>query len=529
LEKIKIFYNAKIYPQLGDGMLADSMIINGKSIVAVGKNLEKDDAFGSAYKINLRGRTVLPGFTDSHTHFHFHAIMTANVRLDGLPSLEATLAKIRKHSRKLSKKEWILGDGFSIDRWNKRILPDRYMLDKATGGRPAAIYSKDQHIVWANSEALRLAGISGKTLEPKGGVIDRFDDGEPTGILREIPGYFPVIKVIADPADSKIRMLYKKTLKEAYSKGVTAIHSMDGPKAYHFYKKLSKNGEIGLRVDYYPPPTLIPELRKAGVNSGYNQDYLQITGIKLFADGSLGSQTAQCFEKYIGSKNNCGVQTNTKEEILSIIGDAATLNLPCAIHAIGDKAISNVLDCFEKAPKLKGTAVHRIEHLQMMRRSDVKRLKKLKVVASMQPSQCPSDIKLIERYWGKRGRNCFIFRTLLNNQIPVIFGSDVPIEPLDPIAGIAAAVTRAKPGRRKSFYPEERISVAEAIKGFTSSPAAVVGRAFEIGKLLPGYKADFIVLSENIYRTAATRIKDIKILATYFDGRLVYKDKEYED
>ncbi len=529
MRSYRVFYNAKIYTQAGDGILADSMVVDGKSIAAVGKNLEKDDAFKSAAKVNLKGRTILPGFTDSHTHLYFHAIMAANVRLDGLNSLEATLSKIKKHAARLGKNEWILGDGFSIDRWNKRILPDRYMLDSATGGRPAAIYSKDQHIVWANSEALRLAGITGKTIEPKGGVIDRLENGEPSGILREIPGYFPVIKVIADPADSKIRMLYKKTLKEAYSKGVTAIHSMDGPGAYPFYKELSRNGEIGLRVNYYPPPALIPVLRKAGVNSGYNRDYLQISGIKIFADGSLGSQTALCFKKYIGSKDNYGVQTNSKEEILSIVKNAATLNLPCAIHAIGDKAISNVLDCFEKAPGLKGTAVHRIEHLQMMRRSDVKRLKKLKVVASMQPSQCPSDIKLIKKYWGQRGRNCFIFRTLLKNQIPVIFGSDVPIEPLDPIAGIAAAVTRTEPGSRKPFYPDERITVAKAVEGFTSGPPSVVGRAFETGKLLPGFKADFIILSENIYKTAATRIKDIKILATYFDGRLVYKDKIYKD
>ena len=160
MKKYKLFYNGKIYTQAGDGLIVDSMVILGNSIAAVGKHLENDETFRSIDKINLKGRTVLPGFTDSHTHFRFHAIMSANVRLNGLTSLEATLHKIKKHSAKLAKNEWVLGDGFAIDRWRKRILPDRYMLDKVCGGRPAAIYSKDQHILWVNSKALRLAKMS---------------------------------------------------------------------------------------------------------------------------------------------------------------------------------------------------------------------------------------------------------------------------------------------------------------------------------------------------------------------------------
>ncbi len=525
MKNYRLFYNGKIYTQAGEGLVADSMIIQGNNIIAVGKNLEDDPSFSFSSKINLKGKTILPGFTDSHTHFRFHAIMTANVRLDGLTSLEVTLDKIKKHASKLSKNEWVLGDGFAIDRWSKRILPDKYMLDKVTGGRPAAIYSKDQHILWANSKALKLAKISNKTPEPKGGVIDRFDNNEPYGILRELPGYEPVLKIIADPPDSKVKILFKQTLKEAYAKGVTAIHSMDGPKAYPLYKELSQNGKLGLRVNYYPPPSLIPKLRRVGESSGYDQNYLQISGIKLFADGSLGSQTAFCFNKYKNSKEGYGVETNTKKEMFSIIKNAASINLPCTVHAIGDKAVSNVIDCFEKAPKLKDSLYHRIEHLQMIRRADVNRLKKLNVIASVQPSHCPSDIKMIEKYWGQRGRNCYIFRTLLDKKIPLIFGSDVPIEPLDPISGISAAVNRTAPDVKKPFYPEQRISVAEAVTGFTSAPPSIVGREFEVGRLLPGYKADFILLDKDIYKTAKSKIKDIKVLGTYFDGKLVYKNK----
>ncbi|MCX6827311.1 MAG: amidohydrolase family protein, partial [candidate division Zixibacteria bacterium] len=232
-----------------------------------------------------------------------------------------------------------------------------------------------------------------------------------------------------------------------------------------------------------------------------------------------------CFRKYIGSKDNYGIEVTSKDKILGMVKKAAKLNLPCAIHAIGDKAISNALDCLEQAPSLKGVRRHRLEHLQMLRRSDIKRLKRLGVVASMQPSHCPSDIKMIVKYWGERGENCFVFKTLIDNKIPLVFGSDAPIEPLDPIAGINAAVNRFAPGTKKSFYPEERITIADAVFGFTAGSVYAVGQEHERGYLLPGHKADFIILSEDIYKIPKTAIKNIGVMATFFDGRLVFQEK----
>jgi len=216
------------------------------------------------------------------------------------------------------------------------------------------------------------------------------------------------------------------------------------------------------------------------------------------------------------------VEVTTKSEMLQVIKKAAKMNLPCAIHAIGDKAIDNVLDCFEKAPGLTSPARHRIEHLQMIRRKDISRLKKMSVTASMQPSHCPSDIKMVEKYWGKRGRNCYIFKTLLHKNIPLAFGSDAPIEPLDPIEGIDAAVNRKSLQSGKLFYPEERLSVGEAVYGFTAGPAYAVGQEFERGLLLPGCKADFVILDKNIYDIPRSKIKDVNIDKTFFDGKQVY-------
>jgi len=506
-------------------MLADSLAVSGNRIAAVGKKLERDDAFDSFEKINLRGRTVIPGFTDSHTHFYFYAMSLGSVKLDGLADLDAALTMVKKHAAKLGRDEWVFGEGFSPDRWKKYILPDKFMLDKVTGGRPAAIYSKDQHVLWVNSRALELAGLSRKTPDPDGGKIDRLENNEPSGILRELPGYFPVIKLIPYPQPARQHKYYRQALATAYAKGVTGVHSFDGIEALDFFESLSRSNKLGLRINYYPPASNISALRKAKIKFGYGNDYFRINGVKIFSDGSLGSQTALCFNKYPGTNNQCGVETNTKEQMLKWIKAAARLYLPTAIHAIGDRAISNVLDCYEQAPPLPVGARRRIEHLQMIRRSDIKRLKALGAVASMQPTHCPSDITLIEKYWGKRGRNCYIFNTLLKKGIPLTFGSDLPIEVLDPIAGIDAAVNRKAVGIKKPFYPEERISIAQAVYGFTAGPAYTVGQEHERGFLLPGYFADFVILSADIFKTARTRIKDVEIVATFFDGKPVYRKK----
>jgi predicted amidohydrolase YtcJ len=529
LARNRLFYNCRIYTQAGVNtdtqVVADSMAISRGTIVAVGKRLECDDEFKKYQKIDLKKKVLLPGFTDSHTHFAFSATTYDNINLDGLDSLDAVLDAIKKHSRKLKRNEWVVGFGFAPDQWSEYIIPDRYMLDKVTGGRPAAMWSKDTHAIWANSKALEIGGVNRHTRDPKGGKIERLDNNIPSGILKEVPAYFLVFKKIKQPDRNKALKMYKRTLKMAYSVGVTGVHSMDGPEALDLFVALSEKGQLGLRINYYPPCANISDLKKAGIKFGYGDDYLKISGIKIFTDGALGNQTAYCFNKYIGSKNNYGIEVTAPKELSKYIKQAAALNLPCAVHAIGDKAISNTLDCFEKAPKLLDPARHRIEHVQMIRRKDIARLKKLGVIASMQPSHCPADIGIIEKYWGNRGRNCYLFNTFWQQGVPLAFGSDLPIEPLDPIAGIHAAVNRKRPSSRKVFYPQERLTVAQAVYGFTAGAAYAVGQEYERGYLLPGYKADFIILSDDIYKIAKSKINSIRVDETYFDGWSVFKRK----
>jgi len=365
-----------------------------------------------------------------------------------------------------------------------------------------------------------VGGITGDTPQPEGGRIELLPDGSPSGILREMSAYLDLYNRIPPLSNRETDRYFAQMLDKAYRLGVTGVHSFDGPDSFAYFADLAERNKLGLRVEHYPGYALLPQLEKTGTRYGTGTEFFRIAGVKLFADGALGSQTALCFNKYHGSRDNRGIEVLSVAQMKKLARRAARLGLPCAIHAIGDKAVANVLDALEsiKRPQLR----HRIEHLQLIRRGDLARLKRLGVVASMQPSHCPSDIQMVRKYWGRRSANAYIFRTVLDKGIPLAFGSDVPIEPLNPIAGIAAAVRRARPGSRDVFHPEQRIFATEALHAFTVGSAIACGQEHQHGYLLPGYRADFVVLDRDLTRIAPSRIYDTRVLATILDGKLKY-------
>lgn len=521
MKRKTLFYNGHIYTQ-ADLRPADSMVINGNMIVAVGKNLRHDPEFIGYDKVDLKGKAVIPGLVDAHAHFLYFAKTLHRVALDDCKTIPAVLAAIHKFTKANPKSEWIYGDGFSPDKMPGRIEPDRYQLDSVTGGRPAFIYYKDHHSAWVNSKALEIAGITRKTVNPARGEIVRQSDNAPTGILREWGGYGPVFEKVPGASGKDLDRAYDKALQIAYSRGVTGVHSFDKPDAFSFYSQRAERGTVGLRINFYPTHPMLPDLLKTKTGFGAGDSFFRFAGIKIFADGALGSQTALMFKPYEQSKNNHGIEVTSTDEIVRIGKQAAKLGFPLAVHAIGDKAVSNTLDAFEQLPSLKSGARHRIEHLQCIRRSDIKRIKRLKAVASMQPSHCPSDITMARKHWGARAANAYIFRDLIDSGIDLAFGSDAPIEPLHPIHGIAAAVRRALPKSKDVFYPKQRIPAAEALFGFTVGAAIASGEEDRRGYLLPGYTADFVVLSDELTKAKPSSLYDIHPLATVLDGKVVF-------
>jgi predicted amidohydrolase YtcJ len=523
LEKRWLIYNGRIHT-MSNGLRVDSLAVADSVIAAVGNRLEKDPDFKSYDKIDLAGLAVFPGFTDSHTHLAYYTENLRQVHVQDASSIDSCLEKIAAHADKLKRGQWVSGEGYAPDRFAPPVEPTARMLDKVTGGRPAFIFSKDEHAAWVNSAALKMAGIDRSTPDPRGGKIGRDAEGNLTGILYELPAIQMVHNLVPRPSPREFDRLYPESLLMAYRKGVTGVHSFDGQSGWANWRRLAERGKLGLRVDYYPPVERVEQLQQDRVYFGTRIGLLRFVGVKIFSDGSLGSRSALCFNKYAGSNDNRGIETTTVSRMKRLVRKAARLNLPAAIHAIGDKAVANVLDVFEDAPGLEFGARHRIEHLQLIRRKDIARLKRLGVTASMQPSHCPSDAALMERYWGARARNAFVFRTLLDSGVPLAFGSDLPIEPLDPLAGIAAAVQRRYSSSRKLFRPEQRISAYEAIFGFTAGAARAVGSELSRGRLLPGFDADLVVLDQDPIRLPPTRIAATQVLATVLAGRPVFSD-----
>ncbi len=521
-----ILYNGRVYPQFRVHRRPTVIVVSGNRIAAVGDDFKSLQSRYKKYRpINLDGRVVIPGLVDSHTHFYFWAATLDTVHLDGVPTFDEALKAIKNFSHRRAEGEWIIGDGWSADRWREYHLPTAEELDHVTGGRPAALFSKDQHILWVNTRALELAGIDKNSPDPNGGKIDRHPEtGRPTGILRELPAYFPVVRLLNRPEAGQIDRSWKKAAETVRARGVTGFHSVDGPEAWDYYRRLNEKKRLGFRVHYYFPAAMLNELIEKGIKTGLGDDNLRVGGVKIFSDGSLGAQTALMKQPYLGPRGGVGVEVNSETALRALVTRAVGGDLACAIHAIGDRAVANVISAYEAAAP-KPYLRHRIEHLQIISRSDIPRLKKTGAVASMQPSHCPADRKLVALYWGRRGRNAYIFRTLLRNNIPLTFGSDCPIEPLDPWAGIHAAVNRTGYGERGGrFYPEESLTVAEAVYGFTAGAAYAAGREEFSGKIAPGHQADLAILNDDIYSKPPSELYKTRVAATVYDGRVVHHD-----
>lgn len=520
----RLLHNASVHTN-ADGLVVDSIAISGDRIAAVGRQLAHDPAFRSWQKIDLQGRMVTPGLVDAHVHLYYYALTLSRVSLHECRSLDACLKKISRFARSLDARAWIVGEGYDPNCWPRRIDPDRTHLDRVSGGRPAFIFAKDHHSVWINSKTLEIAGIDAATPDPDTGQIVRDSNGTPTGILREAIGYEYVFSFIPKKNPAELHALFDRAVAIAHEKGVTAVHSFDSPEALPFYLNRAERNKLALRVFHYPRVSMLPDLIRSGTSWGTGTPFFRFAGIKLFADGTLGSQTAHCFAPYLGSRANRGIATTSVADMKRAMSDAARLGMPCAIHAIGDHAVANVLSALRTAPALSPRARHRIEHAQLVRPEDIRRMKQLGVVASMQPSHCPSDISMIRRFWGaRRGRHAFPIRSMLSAGIPLAFGSDLPIEPIDPLAGIAAAVRRALPRSRDHFELRQAATISEALHAFTAGAAFAVGAEQESGYLLPGYLADLTIVPHDITRRAAASLYSTNVTATIVGGRVVYSD-----
>ncbi len=464
--------------------------------------------------VDLGGRCVLPGFTDSHVHFPTWSLSQHDVKLEGVSGRAEALERIRAHPRHGS---WIRGTGWRSADWDDQ--PTKEALDEVTGDTPALLWSKDYHSAWLNSTA--LARADGE-LEVEGGVVERDDAGSPTGVLREESAWQFRAR-FAMPSENEFVEATREGLRIAASRGVVAIHDKDGwLGAPGIFQRVAAQDGLTLRVWQSVPYERLPELGALGVRSGIGDDFLRIGYLKAFMDGTLGSQTAWMLD---GS----GVVITSGEELADVIREGARLGWPVGVHAIGDRANREALDAFESTRDVWAPLGlrHRIEHAQCLAPTDLPRFAELGVACSVQFSHAPSDRDLAERFWPDQVDGAYSFRSLLASGALLANGSDAPVEELDPLAGIRAGVLRTI-DERPAWRPEECLSIEDAVVASTVTPAWLSGDERRRGRLLPGYLADLVVLSRDPLDCPAEELHTVDVVATMVGGRWVHNPPPWD-
>ncbi len=496
-------------------------------MVALGDNSEMRTYVGPHSEVlDLRGKTAIPGLSDAHLHFAAYGLSLQQVDVAGVRSPREAVERVRMRVQATPAGEWVRGRGWDRNLWSPPDFPDRKLLDVATPAHPVALGAKDGHALWVNSLGLRELGIRAETPDPAGGRIVRdVPTGEPSGILLEEAAGIAWER-IGQPSPQALRQAILAAIGDAHRLGLTSVHDCEGGAELAAFVALWCERALPLRVYMLIPRDNLEATIALGLRTGFGDEWLRIGHLKLFADGSLGSRTADMLAPYQGEAENRGVVVLEDDALRAIVERASQAGIAVATHAIGDRGNRRVLDVYADTQPLWASRGlrPRIEHVQLIDDADLPRLARLGVVASMQPVHATSDMDMAEAYWGARSACAYAWRSLLDAGTVLAFGSDCPVETLDPLAGIHAAATRQRPNGtpKGGWRPEQRLSVYEAVQAYTWGGAYAAGEESSKGSLTPGKVGDLVVLSEDIFRIPAEELPTVRVLYTICGGRVVY-------
>jgi predicted amidohydrolase YtcJ len=544
-----VFIHANIYTgvpanaQFSSVLRAEAMAVRGDHIQAVGKAAEIEKLKGpDTQVVDLGGRFVMPGFNDAHLHLADGGLQKLDVNLTGVTSLEEFRSRISARTEAAKPGEWVVGGGWDETTWPVKSVPNRWDLDEASGGHPVFMVRVDEHVGVANTRALQLANITLATRDPEGGQIVRNESGEPTGVLRE--NALALMRAAIPKATHAVRRkAIELALADLAENGVTSAQDCSTIaetcstwEDFEIYEELEKEGKLTARiVEWLPFDDSVEDLKKKR-DSHPQSDLMLHTGmLKAFLDGSLGSRSAALLEPYADDPKNSGLPRYESAKLNEMSKERALAGFQLGFHAIGDQGVQMALDAFDEAEKASheagvkasngsGTLRFRVEHEQVVTPAQIARFKELKVVASMQPSHLLTDMRWAgQRLGPKRAATSYPWAAFLNKGVTLAFGTDYPVEAVTPFRGLYAAVTRKSEDGKQEYFPEQKLTMDQAIAAYTTGSAFAEFEEKIKGVLAPGMLADFVVLDRDLTATAAEKVLTTKVLRTVVGGKTVYE------
>ena len=527
-----ILHNGTIHTQDDSLPFARAIAVSGNKILAVGDDADILSLASQETRIiDLEKKLVLPGFIDSHFHFYDFALNYDSIdfsKISSFADMEKTIVKKTAH---IPKGHWILGQGFNESDWPENRMPDRHDLDRVAPEHPVCIWRCDLHVAVANSMALERAGIGPDTPNPPEGIIVKDGTDTPTGVLRELASNL-IRDAVPEQSDETVMQNIQKAVKDVHALGMTSIHDIrlmggrEGADALRVWQKLHAEDRLDIRCHVALPGEMTDQAIERGLKTGVGDDRLKIGHLKFFADGGMGARTAWMKEKYLDAEY--GMPLTPVDEIEAAIIKADPAGLSAMVHSIGTKANQKIIDMFERLERknaIMPLIPHRIEHLQMIEPKDLAKLTKLQhVVASCQPNNLSLDISMIRMCVGEKGKYTYMLKSILDTGIPLMLSSDAPVCDPNPLAGIYSAVTRKRMNRTpaQGWYKEQALTVEEAVRGYTITPAVASGVGDRLGSISKNKFADMIVLHRNIFTVEPDEIADVKVALTIFNGKVIY-------
>lgn len=525
-----LWYGGPIYTMEKEREITEAVFTEDGKIIETGSYQKLEETYKTAIKkkINLEGKTMFPGFVDSHLHIIGHGEKIVNLDLSAMTSPEEVKSALKKRVEELKPNEWLVGEGWNENQWEDPRVIHKNELDRITREHPVILSRVCRHALIANSKAMEIAGVTENTKDPQGGLVDRDENGVTTGyFLDQAQDY--IKQVVPNLTAESLQKHIQLAVDDLLRNGLVGGHSEDlfyygsFEKTYQAFCEAIDGVERKFRANLLVHHEVIDDMNEAGLGYGKGTPFIELGAMKIFSDGALGGRTAWLTESYSDDPGNKGINIHSRDDLEGLIKKARSNQMPVAVHAIGDRAVEEVVDVLMQYP-LEGKKRDRIIHAQIVNPSLIEKLKKVNVIIDIQPTFVASDFPwVVERIGDDRLPYSYPWKTFLDAGIPCAGGSDAPIEDINPLLGIQAAVLRKSSHDGIVYGENQSLTIFEAISLYTTGSAYAIGREAERGKILPGYIADFTVYEENLFEMEPEKLHTAQVSMTIVGEEVMFE------